>query len=219
MIPKPRKMNPLVYLFPERVQRGQGSRQTKETQLMNLKLLVQVSPSQLVTTKHCKLHALATPPKYIPRNAFQEDNPLLNPIQSSPMFAGNGHQEATELASALNTCVLITLVRKELHACRFQGSGNQTPNKFPLALIHIIQLLSASRSSPNVLGPSGPLSSMNDGFRLNKRPSIYHRGAPAATTEAALSPFESRQSDGAALDLPPLWSWEGYQECRELWGS
>lgn len=66
MIPKPRKMNPLVYLFPERVQRGQGSRQTKETQLMNLKLLVQVSPSQLVTTKHCKLHALATPPKIYP---------------------------------------------------------------------------------------------------------------------------------------------------------
>ena len=120
------------------------------------------------------------------RNAFQKDNLLLNPTQSFPMSSGNGHQEASELASA-QIHLLITLAQKELHSCRFQGSGNQTPNIFPLALFHIIPLLSASCSSLNVLGPSGPLFSMNDGFLLNKWPSIYHCGAPVATTGAPVS--------------------------------
>lgn len=115
--------------------------------------------------------------------------------------------------------LLITLSQKGLHSCRFQGSGNQTPKKFPLTLFHIILLLSASCSSPNVLGPRGPLSSMNDGFRLDKWPSIYHRGAPAATTEALLCPFQSRQSDDPAWDLPPPLSGEGYQGCREFCGG
>lgn len=99
--------------------------------------------------------------------------------------------------------LLITLARKELHACWFRGSGNQTSDKFPLASFHIILLLSASCSSLNVLGPSGPLSSMNDGFLLDKWPSIYHCGAPGAKTGASLFLSTSKHSDGPALDPPP----------------
>lgn len=96
---------------------------------------------------------------------------------------------------SLKIHLLITLAQKELHSCRYRGFGNQASNKFPLALFHIIPLLSASCSSPNVLGPSGPLSSMTDGFRLEKWPSIYHCGAPVPTTEAPLFPSTGRKSD------------------------
>lgn len=113
--------------------------------------------------------------------------------------------------------MLTALAQKELHSCPFQGSGTQTPNKFPLALFHIILLLSASRSSPNVLAPRGPLSSMKDGFRLDKWLSIYHCGAPVATTDTPLSPSTSGQSDGCALALLPPLSQKGYQECWGLW--
>lgn len=73
----------------------------------------------------------------------------------------------------------------------------------PLTLFHIIPLLSASCSSQNVWGCSGPLSFMNNGFRLDKWPAIHHQGAPMATTEVFLCPSASRQRDGLAWDLPP----------------
>ena len=47
-----------------------------------------------VNLTHAKLPSTT---KYIPCNAVQKGNPLLNPIQSLPTLASNGHQEARKL--------------------------------------------------------------------------------------------------------------------------
>lgn len=112
-IPKPSEINPFAYLFPDLVQREQGCRKGQLQQVRVLKILIQVSP-----TKHAKIHAPDSPflPKYTPGHALRKDNPLLNPTQSFPMFAGNGHQKASELSLALNTLANNSFM-KEPHSC------------------------------------------------------------------------------------------------------
>ena len=187
---------------------------------MKLKLLVPVSPPQFFTTKNSKLHALGplSLPDYIPRNAFQTNNPLLNPTQSSPMFAGNGHQEAIKLASALNTFVLITLIQKELRCCWFQGSGNQTPNKFPLPLFHIIPLLSASMLFSKCVGSQWAI--VLHEWWLQARQMAFHLSSwcSRGNNRGCSVSLASRQSDGPAVDLPLPLFWEGYQSFWALWG-
>lgn len=125
----------------------------------------------------------------------------LNPTQSLPTLASNGHQKPENLPG-LSACLLTDNCSSELHPCCFQGSGNKT-SEFPIDF-------ASHNPSPvrSVLLPqcsSGPLSFVNDGFRLNEWPVIYHQGAPVVTTEVLLCPSASRRR--------MAWSgtWDGYR--------
>lgn len=204
MIPKPSETKPFVCL-------------SSQTHAQRLVLPTEAAPTDgsevtgpvlYTPVLHHKVNLthtrLPSTPKYIPRNAVQKGNPLLNPIQSLPMLARNGHQEARENLPGLSARLLTDNCSRELHPCCFQGSGNKTP-KFPFDFVP--HNPSSVRFMLFLQGSSGPLSFMNNGL-----PSIIKE--LQWQQQRSFCALCKQAEDGLAWDLPPpVLGW--LQEC---WG-
>lgn len=207
MIPKPSETKPFVCL-------------SSQTRAQRLVLPTEAAPTDgsevtgpvlRTPVLHHKVnltHAtLPSTPKYIPCNAVQKGNPLLNPIQSLPMLARNGHQEARENLPGLSVHLTTDNYSRELHPCCFHGSGNKIP-KFPFDFVphnpsSVCFMLFLQCSS-------GPLSFMNNGFRLDEWPCHPSSRSSSGNNRGASVPSASRRRvawPGTCL----LLSWDGYR--------